>query len=208
MRKPPNETLEQRNARLQDQRERTARWRANHPDYKPDRDARIRNQRAYAARKKAADPEAYRLAAIAATARYVAKNPEKVKAAVKRSRQKPERQPKIKASRRAYRSRNIVRMLFNESRARAKVRGVEFTITLADIPPMGTHCPLLGHPFGERVFGTRSHNTPSIDRIDPTKGYVPGNIWVVGYRANLIKNSGTAEEHEMIAAAMRARGVP
>lgn len=47
----------------------------------------------------------------------------------------------------------------------------------------------------------------SLDRIDPRKGYVKGNVWIISYRANLIKNDGTAEEHEMIAKAMRESGV-
>ena len=64
---------------------------------------------------------------------------------------------------------------------------------------MGTHCPLLGHPFSES-----GENSPSFDRINPKLGYVKGNVWIVGLRANVIKNDGTAEEHEMIARAMRA----
>lgn len=96
-------------------------------------------------------------------------------------------------------------MLVNQARARAKKRGIEFTITVSDVPPMGERCPLLGHPFDERTLHVRSRYTPSLDRINPTRGYVPGNVWIVGYRANLVKNDGTAEEHEMIARAMRER---
>jgi len=106
------------------------------------------------------------------------------------------------AAQKAWKQRNPVRALFSEAKTRARQRGVEFTITLSDIPPMGTHCPLLGHPFAGHRSG-RSRLSPSLDRIDPAKGYVPGNVWIVGYRANLVKNDGTAEEHERIAAAMR-----
>lgn len=168
------------------------------------RQGRIRRQRAYAARKRAKDEAAFKAARAAAAARHRAKHPEKVAAATKKYRAKPEARAKFNATRRRWRLANIVRALFNEARGRAKARGVEFTITLADIPPMGTHCPLLGHPFEERTFGERSAYTPSLDRIRPDEGYVPGNVWIVGYRANLVKNDGTAEEHERIAAAMRA----
>lgn len=67
---------------------------------------------------------------------------------------------------------------------------------------MGTHCPLLGHPFAEANSGTAF--VPSLDRINPKLGYIKGNVWIVGRRANMIKNDGTAEEHEQIARAMRA----
>lgn len=109
------------------------------------------------------------------------------------------------AVRRLWRQRNLVKHLLYGAKARAKIRGEEFSITEADVPPMGDRCPLLGHPFaepGSRAFA----DTPSLDRIDSSLGYVRGNVWIVGWRANLIKNDGTAAEHAMIAEAMRARG--
>jgi hypothetical protein len=39
----------------------------------------------------------------------------------------------------------------------------------------------------------------SIDRINPTLGYVRGNIAVIGHRFNTIKSFGTAAEHRLIA---------
>lgn len=43
----------------------------------------------------------------------------------------------------------------------------------------------------------------SLDRVDNSKGYAPGNVVVMSYKANRLKNDGTAEEHEAIAAWMR-----
>lgn len=39
----------------------------------------------------------------------------------------------------------------------------------------------------------------SLDRIDIHKGYIPGNIAIISYRANNIKNDGTWEKHQKIA---------
>lgn len=87
---------------------------------------------------------------------------------------------------------------------RARERGIEFAITAADIviPEM---CPV----FGTRLTPgtpTDKDNSPSLDRLDPGRGYVPGNVVVMSYRANRIKNDGTAAEHRAIAAFLEASG--
>ena len=59
-------------------------------------------------------------------------------------------------------------------------------------------CPVLGILL---VFSLnkRTNNTPSIDRIDSSKGYIKGNVIVVSWRANMLKNNGTWQEHQQIA---------
>jgi hypothetical protein len=37
-------------------------------------------------------------------------------------------------------------------------------------------------------------NAASIDRIDSTKGYLPGNVQVISYRANILKQNATLHE--------------
>ena len=45
----------------------------------------------------------------------------------------------------------------------------------------------------------RKEASASFDRVDNTKGYIPGNVLVISWRANRIKNDGTAQEHRQIA---------
>ncbi|HDR9087196.1 TPA: hypothetical protein QDB10_003109 [Burkholderia vietnamiensis] len=166
------------------------------------REKRLTRQRAYEARRKERDPDGFKAAQLEASRKWRENNPDKRKASVKKWREN--NRDRFNETRRKWRARNIVRALFLEARSRAKERGLEFSIGFDDIPEMGQICPLLGHPFPppeER----RTPYSPSLDRIDSTKGYVKGNVWIVGYRANLIKNDGTPEEHEMIAKAMRER---
>jgi hypothetical protein len=94
----------------------------------------------------------------------------------------------------------------SRARKRAKLNGFPFTLTQKDWPKIPATCPILGIPLAVSTNGKPSDGSPSIDRIDPTKGYVPGNVWIISFRANTIKNSGTAREHEIIANAMRTKG--
>lgn len=53
----------------------------------------------------------------------------------------------------------------------------------------------------------RSKFYPSIDRIDSTKGYVTGNVWVVSELANTIKNASTNEELRSFSTAILKRSI-
>ncbi len=84
---------------------------------------------------------------------------------------------------------------------RAREQGVAITITKADIV-IPDFCPCLGIPLA-RGAGKHQAGSPSIDRIDPARGYTPDNIWVISRRANVIKSDATLAELEMIVAALR-----
>ena len=83
----------------------------------------------------------------------------------------------------------------------ARNQGVPITITKADIV-IPDFCPCLSIPLA-RGIGKHQPGSPSIDRIDPGKGYTPDNIWVISRRANVIKSNATLAELEMIVAALR-----
>jgi hypothetical protein len=79
-----------------------------------------------------------------------------------------------------------------QARHRAKKFNVPCTITREDISIPET-CPVLGIPLVWNS-GYGRPNSPSLDRIDPAQGYVPGNVQVISKRANSMKNDGTAQE--------------
>ena len=80
-----------------------------------------------------------------------------------------------------------------DSRKRAKKKGWEHTLTYDDlIQSFTTICPVTGvELLWEAGHGKPQENSPSLDRIDPTLGYTPDNIWIISYRINRIKNDAT-----------------
>ncbi len=92
-----------------------------------------------------------------------------------------------------------LRML-NAARQRAKVRNLEFNITIEDII-IPDKCPLLEIDL-RQTDGTKSackSNSPSLDRIDSSKGYIKGNVWVISHKANTMKSNATLEEFLLLA---------
>lgn len=78
--------------------------------------------------------------------------------------------------------------LFKASKSRAALTNKDFNLDLEDIK-IPVECPILKVPM---VF--KSLYAPSVDRIDNTKGYVKGNVQVISWKANVMKNSATNEE--------------
>lgn len=95
-----------------------------------------------------------------------------------------------------------IALMLNHKRHNAKANGIPFTITREDIV-IPTHCPVLGIPLSGVGCGG-GDAAPSLDRFDPSLGYVPGNVYVISKRANTLKSDGTAEEHAKVAAWMRS----
>lgn len=98
--------------------------------------------------------------------------------------------------RRMREERPQLRML-SSARARAKQKGIEFSITEDDVHIPDT-CPALGIKL-KRGAGVSIDSSPELDRIDNSKGYVPGNVIVISRRANRIKNDATVSELRRIA---------
>lgn len=82
--------------------------------------------------------------------------------------------------------------MLERARERAKGKGIECTITVDDIN-LPELCPILEIPLkpGDQYDYMSSY---SLDRIDNTLGYVPGNIRVISTLANMMKNCATKEQ--------------
>jgi hypothetical protein len=87
------------------------------------------------------------------------------------------------------------------SRRRAKEKNLDHNIDVAYLRSIcPSHCPYLGVKLRWEVqdgLGMKAkafHNSPSLDRIDGSKGYVRGNVAIVSYRANTIKQDATEQE--------------
>jgi hypothetical protein len=110
-----------------------------------------------------------------------ANNPEKSKAAID-----------VEVEKRNSSPENKIKYLIGQAKVRAKRDSIEFAISLIHVY-IPAHCRLQGIEICYCNVGLKD-NSPSLDRIDPTKGYVPGNVWIISQRANRIKNNATLSE--------------
>lgn len=87
----------------------------------------------------------------------------------------------------------IFESLFERFQNKRRNAKVEFNLKFSDVE-YPTHCPLLGIKLDYLTTQHRADDYPTFDRIDNSKGYIPGNVHVVSWRANRIKNDSTPEE--------------
>lgn len=98
---------------------------------------------------------------------------------------------------RDWRRANPEKRLLAQAKERAKKFGLAFDLTVEDVK-IPEACPVFGTvlTMGE---GQAHDLSPTLDRIDNTKGYVKGNVIVVSWLANRIKNDATIEQLKMVA---------
>ena len=91
----------------------------------------------------------------------------------------------------------VQREKFRAKKYNAESTGYTWNVSFGKID-WPTHCPILGIEL-DYFAEFRQENSVSFDRIDSSKGYEDGNIQILSWRANRIKNDGSAEEHRKIA---------
>jgi len=127
--------------------------------------------------------------------RYYAVNADKLRARATEygKQQRLESSEKAKAQDRAKYVRNIESAMFQGARLRARKKGLPFEISVEDIRravPKDRCCPITRQPF-EVGVGKAVPQSMSLDRVNPQLGYVPGNIAVISFLANTMKNNCT-----------------
>jgi hypothetical protein len=95
--------------------------------------------------------------------------------------------------------RNPIYSMWRAAKTRSEKSGTPFTIKVTDIPQIPEYCPVF--PWIKLEVsknGGPIDHSPSLDRIVPELGYIPGNIDVISHRANTIKSTGTIKEHQCV----------
>lgn len=101
--------------------------------------------------------------------------------------------------------RDVGKRLLQAAKSRALKAGIDFDLTVEDITPLPTHCPVFGIELKRSSVDDRDASY-TIDRLDNDRGYVRGNWAVISWLANRLKSDGTVEQHARIAQWMRERG--
>jgi hypothetical protein len=82
----------------------------------------------------------------------------------------------------------LKKVILSKAKKRSKKKNLEFNLTLGDLINIKNNtCPILGHEILYKS-GIDNKRSASLDRIDPNKGYVPGNVKIVSYEGNSLKN--------------------
>jgi hypothetical protein len=96
----------------------------------------------------------------------------------------------------AYQKSDPVRYMLWGARVRARRKGLEFTLKSEDVK-IPEYCPITGIkitiPIGP-TGGAPVLSAPSLDRVDPSKGYTPDNTMVVSFLGNAMKNTTNYED--------------
>ncbi|MFC1983728.1 hypothetical protein ACFLVO_01760 [Chloroflexota bacterium] len=92
-------------------------------------------------------------------------------------------------------------------RDRARVKGIEFDSSLFSVSYLmerlshNPNCECCHKPLDISFKADRkfNENSPSIDRVNPMKGYTKDNVAILCWRCNRIKQDATSQELRMIA---------
>lgn len=115
----------------------------------------------------------------------------------KKNKQKRSEQNKVmyQSSRKVKFQNDPQHYLWYVARTRSRQNGADFNIVKEDIL-IPEKCPILGLTLtkGDGYLP----NSMSLDRVDNTKGYIPGNIRVISRKANLMKSNLTIDVLEKL----------
>lgn len=99
-----------------------------------------------------------------------------------------------------YQKKYPEKQLLARAKTRSNERGHRFNLDISDIK-IPEYCPILGLKLITRSDPddpTTLDHVASIDKIVSELGYVKGNVQIISYRANQLKNDASVEEMELI----------
>jgi hypothetical protein len=96
----------------------------------------------------------------------------------------------------------FIKAMWWRAKKRAEKSDVEFNILKEDIT-IPELCPVFGFKFEVGEGKGPSDKSPSLDRIDPKKGYVKGNIQIISFKANRMKSDCYVEDVEKLLCYMK-----
>ena len=101
---------------------------------------------------------------------------------------------------RIWRLNNIPNTICTSARKRAKLYNLEFNLIPDDII-VPKFCPVLGLVLlpNQNNGKSGSNASPTLDRIDSSKGYTKDNVWVISNLANRMKSNSTKDELKLFA---------
>lgn len=113
---------------------------------------------------------------------------------------KPEARARQQQAHMTWRANNPLRWMLARARQGAQCRALEFSIVEADFGALPTHCPVLGLElkYAKERATQGDPAIASLDRKDNSKGYIPGNVFIVSSRANTLKGSASIAELEAL----------
>ena len=96
-----------------------------------------------------------------------------------------------------------IKNMWWRAKKRAEKNGVEFNILREDIS-IPELCPVFGFSFEVGNGKGPTDKSPSLDRIDNSKGYVKGNIQVISFKANRMKSDCDINDVEKLLCFMKS----
>lgn len=93
------------------------------------------------------------------------------------------------------------------ARTRAKYKNLAFDLTNDYVYALACDlCPIFAEPMSYGGTGRQVWNSASLDRIDPDKGYVQGNVAIISFKANIIKSNANSKEVFAVAEWLKSKG--
>ena len=83
--------------------------------------------------------------------------------------------------------------LLSNAKYRSTKENIDFNLDITEII-VPIYCPYLKIKLTSKKGTGYLDNLMSIDRINPKKGYIKGNIEIISYKANRMKNNASREE--------------